>query len=73
MTGEVIKVFKDAAVTCFIVVSREVPQERGKSRNFLINGFPALLSAGKSLELFLSVLTICTSENKLQLNSVAVI
>jgi len=29
MTGEAIKVFKDAAVTCFIVVSKEVPQETG--------------------------------------------
>jgi len=29
MTAEVIKVFKDAAVTYFIVVSREVPQETG--------------------------------------------
>jgi hypothetical protein len=29
MTGEVIKVFKDAAVSYFIVVSREVPQETG--------------------------------------------
>jgi hypothetical protein len=29
MTGEVIIVFKDLAVTYFIVVSREVPQETG--------------------------------------------
>jgi hypothetical protein len=29
MTGEVIKVFKDAVVTYFIVLSREVPQETG--------------------------------------------
>jgi hypothetical protein len=29
MTGEGIKGFKDVAVTYFIVVSREVPQETG--------------------------------------------
>ena len=34
MTGEVIKVFKDAAVTYFIVVSKEVPQETGQIEKF---------------------------------------
>ena len=43
MTGEVIKVFKDAAVTYFIVVSREVPQETGYVEEYLSNDFPALL------------------------------